>query len=152
MKVYICAKYAKTKVYTAIAFVNIKGVIERVECICNNKTSTKYIGYMHGMLKALSLIDKGIVVADTFDFICDSDDMIRWFEGSKDLKDVPKQHRAMFSDVLLMCEHSPSVINIIRAKGLNYARKYASEKYYNETTSTQIEGVSAVDFFSSIGV
>ena len=149
MKVHVGSKFTKDNIYCAYAFIDDKGRTAKSECLCIPKTSTRYVGYLTAVRKALRVIEKGAITADKFDFLCESQDIMNWFEHGE-LRTVPKKYRSLFSDILKLCVGCEAEVTFTLVKGVNYAKRYATEEYYNEQENEQIQGVSALDLFADM--
>ena len=150
MKIYISSSYTDTKVYSAIAFMDKEGKLKRVECICTERTKAKYQGYLEAILKALKLIDKGIIVDDEYTFVCELSYITEWIQSNGVLYKAPKQYRAVISDIVHLCMFSDCPVKFITAKGANYAKKYATKEYYAHSVVDDIDGVSVMDLFKDV--
>ena len=149
MRVFVDAKYTKDKVYSAYVFLDEKNRVVKHGVICNAKTSNKYIGYLYGLQKALHMICRGEIVADEFIIMCDSADVLNWFEGG-DLKVVPKRYRTLFTEIQQSCMYSPVRLSIVKNYGNNYAKKYATVENYKLMEEEKIDGVNVLDFFKDM--
>lgn len=149
MRLFVDAKYTKDKVYSAYVFLDDKNRVVKNGVLCNTKTSNKYIGYLYGLQKAMHEICRGDISAEEFVIMCDSADILNWFEEG-DLRVVPKSYRTLFTEIQQSCVYSPVKLSIVKNYGTNYAKKYATVENYKSMEEEKIDGINVLDLFKDM--
>lgn len=149
MRLFVDAKYTKDKVYSAYVFLDDKNRVVKNGVLCNTKTSNKYIGYLYGLQKAMHEICRGDIAAEEFVIMCDSADILNWFEEG-DLRVVPKSYRTLFTEIQQSCVYSPVKLSIVKNYGTNYAKKYATVENYKSMEEEKIDGINVLDLFKDM--